>query len=417
MEFPVFRKVKYNFPNEPIEDIPAAIHKALEREGTLDRITPGSTVALTGSSREINEAQLIMRTFVDAIKAKGAKPFIVPAMGSHGGATAEGQRSILEHYGITEETMDCPIISSMDTVDVGKTESGLTVRVDKAASEADFIIPIGRIKQHPEFCGAFESGIMKMMAIGLGKQHGAEVCHKMGMAAMPENIRQFGRVIIENCNIPFGVGIIETAAHGTHMIAAVPAEKIEEEEPELLKIAKSIVPVIPFEKADVLVCEQMGKDISGTGMDSIIIGRSISMGESRPFFERICVFDLTEKTAGNFNGSGLADCISRRLFDKMNFAVTYPNSITASETHSAMIPLVMDSDELCVRLCMRTCTKATDDGIRAVWIRDTLSVGDMYISEALVEEAQNNPILTVLDGKYVPEFNENGDYIKFKGVE
>ena len=183
------------------------------------------------------------------------------------------------------------------------------------------------------------------------------------------------------------------------------------------KIAKSNIPAIPFEKADVLVCEQMGKDISGTGMDSHIIGRSISMGEFKPFFERICVFDLTEKTAGNFNGTGLADCISRRLFEKMNFAVTYPNSITASETHSAMIPLVMDSDELCVRLCMRTCTKATGDGIRAVWIRDTLSVGEMYISEALVEEAQNNPILTVLDGEYLPEFNENGDYIKFKGVE
>lgn len=417
VQIPVFQKIKYNFPNEKIDDIPAAIRKALEREGTLDRITPGSTVAITGSSREINEAALIMKTVVDALKEKGAKPFIVPGMGSHGGATAEGQKSILEHYGITEEAMGVPVISNMETVDVGTTEDGLTVRIDKEAYNADFIIPMGRIKQHPEFSGKYESGIMKMMAIGLGKQHGAEVCHKYGMAAMPENIRKFGEVILQNCNIVFGIGIIETAGHGTHMIVAIPAEKIAEEEPALLQHAKSLVPVIPFEKADVLVCEIMGKDISGTGMDSTIIGRSISMGVSRPYFERITVFDLTDKSAGNFNGTGLCDCITRRIFDKMEFEVTYPNSITASETHSAMIPLVLDTDELCVRLCLRTCTQATGEGMRVVWIKDTLSVGEMYVSEALIEEAKNNPVLTVLDGKYTPVFNEKGEYVEFKGVD
>ena len=278
---------------------------ALRRKGTLDRIKPGMRVAVTSGSREINHIDVITKTIIeDDLKRVGAQPFMFPAMGSHGGATAEGQRDILTGYGITEETMGVPIVSCMDTVEVGRTPGGLPVHADKAAFEADAIIPVGRIKPHPEFKGDFESGIMKMLAIGVGKQHGANMCHQLGMSHMPENILAFGRVLIEKCNIPFGIGIIENAMHGTYSITAVPSERIEAEEPELLQTAKSLIPVIPFEKVDVIICEEMGKDISGTGLDSNVIGRSISLGVSRPFAERIGVFDLTEKVSRQFQRRG-----------------------------------------------------------------------------------------------------------------
>jgi hypothetical protein len=411
---PAFYSTTFDVCGDALPDAAEGVRTALSREDTLSRIKPGMRIAVTVGSREINHIDIITKTIVDELKRVGAQPFLFPAMGSHGGATAEGQRDILTGYGITEETMGVPIVSSMDTVEVGKTPGGLPVHADKAASEADAIIPVGRIKPHPEFRSDFESGIMKMMAIGVGKQHGASMCHQLGMNRMPENILSFGRVLLEKCRFPFGIGIIENAMHGTYSITAVPSERIEIEEPKLLDTAKSLIPVIPFEKVDVIICEEMGKDISGTGMDSNVIGRSISLGISRPFAERIGVFSLTEKTHGNFNGAGLADSISRRLFDQMAFSMTYPNTITACEPFAVKIPPVMDTDLLCLFFCLQTCIHANSpEGIRVVWIKNTLSVHTFYISEALVKEAQANPMLHVSSQRMMPTFDSAGAFDGF----
>lgn len=411
---PLFYETEYELCKDEITDIQLAVKSALKREGTLSRIKSGASVAITAGSREIIKIDEILLAIIGEIKAVGAYPFIFPAMGSHGGATADGQKAILTGYGITEENMGVPIISCMDTTQVGKTQDDLPVHADKAALEADFIIPVGRIKPHPEFKGKHESGLLKMMAIGIGKQHGANMCHQMGMENMPTNILAFAEVLLEKCSIPFGVGIIENALHGTYSITAVPSERIIEEEIDLLIKAKELVPVIPFDKVDVIICEEMGKDISGTGMDSNVIGRSISLGVSKPFAERIGIFDLTEKSHGNFNGVALGDTISRRLFDKLSFKETYPNTITACEPLAVKIPSVMDNDKLCLNFCIETCLKADKDNIKIVWIKNTLSLSRFYVSHALTTEAKKNAFLKIVSDGLYPRFNEQGMFVEFK---
>ena len=410
---PDFFKVEYELCSDEVGDAASAVREALERENTLSRIRPGSSVALTAGSREIRDIDLILRTLAEELKAAGASPFIIPAMGSHGGATAEGQKALIEGYGITEQRMEVPIISSMETVEVGKTAEGLPVHVDRAAHDADFIIPVGRVKPHPEFRGRHESGLLKMLAIGLGKQHGANMCHQLGMDKMPDNILKFAEIQLAECSIPFGIGIVENGSHGTWHIRAIPAEVMVEEDAELLVKAKELVPVIPFRKTDVIICEEMGKDISGTGMDSNVIGRSISMGISRPFAERIGIFRLTGKSHGNFNGVGLGDSISRKLFDSMSFDETYPNTITACEPFAVKIPPVMENDRLCLEFCIQTCLGSDRERTRIVWIRNTLSLDSFYISEALVGEASADPLISVDPEPCRPEFNDTGTFIGF----
>lgn len=412
-ELPGFYRVKNNISGDAVRDVKSELLKAFKRENTLGRIESGSTVAITAGSREIQNLPFILKTLIGALQKIGAHPFIFPAMGSHGGATAEGQLAILHSYGLTEEEMGVPIYSSMETVEVGRTLDGLAVHVDKRAYEADYIIPVNRIKPHPEFRGLYESGLMKMLAIGMGKQHGAHICHQLGMSRMSENILSFGKVLLEKCSIPFGIGILENAVHETYKIVSVPAELIPEEEPGLLKEARVLVPPIPFKKVDVIICEEMGKEISGTGMDSNVIGRSISLGVSAPFAERIGILDLTEKSHGNFNGVGLGDSITRRLFEKMSFPKTYPNSITASEPFAVKIPPVMDSDRLCVNFCVETCLNTDEKGIRIVWIKNTLSMDSFFISEALFEEASKNPALEPEKTLFRPEFGKDGAFIGF----
>jgi hypothetical protein len=236
------------------------------------------------------------------------------------------------------------------------------------------------------------------------------------MENMPSNILAFASVMLEKCSIPFGIGIIENAMHGTYSITAIPSEDIIEEEAQLLNTAKALVPVVPFEKVDVIICEQMGKDISGTGMDSNVIGRSISLGTSKPFAERIGVFDLTNKSHGNFNGIALADTVSRRLYEKISFKDTYPNTITACEPLAVKIPSVMNSDKLCLYFCIETCLKADKENIRIVWIRDTLSLSEFYISESLMKEAGENDDLSSTSDKCLPGFDENDNFTGFVPV-
>lgn len=413
-------KVKYDIErgNVTAEQIPEIIRKSLESQGLLNRIEPGKTVALTCGSREICNIDVVLRSVIGLLKERGAKPFIFPAMGSHGGANAEGQREILAGYGVTEETMGVPIKASMDTVVLGKSPKGLEVHFDKYAYEADYVIPIGRVKPHTDFRGKIESGLMKMLTIGCGKQHGANICHTLGFPMMAENVTEIARVILADRNIPFGVAIVEDAFHGTYKIQAVPGEKIEEEEEKLLVEAKALVPGIPFEKVDVLVLDEIGKDVSGAGMDPNVTGRSSMLGRWKPFIERIVILDLSEKSHHNGCGIGGADITTQRFFEKMDFVTSYPNGITSHDPCSMRIPPVMPSDVCAVKMALQTCmdNDRTMD-YRVVWMRNTLHVESFWISEALAEEARKNPAITILGEPEEVPFDEAGNVPWLKAPE
>jgi hypothetical protein len=408
---PRFKQVEYHFGGlDIIGDLQAAVKDALAREDTLDRILPGQSVAITAGSREISQIAVILKTLCDALKEKGAHPFIIPAMGSHGGATAEGQRKVIADFGVTEESIGVPVRATMETISIGHADNGIETFVDQYAYEADVIIPVGRIKPHTDFRGDFESGIMKMLAIGVGKQYGASVCHKLGMENMSKNVLSFARKMMAACSIPFGIGIIENAFHDTWKIAAVPGELIEAEEPQLLLQAKSLVPVVPFDKVDIIIVEEMGKDISGTGIDGNVVGRSSSLGNSKPFAERMACFALTDKSHGNANGMGTCDAITRRFFENFEMEQTYPNAITSAETTAVKMPAVMPDDENCVKFCIKTCTGMPEAGPRIVWIKNSLSLDKFYISETLEDAARANPQLKVCDGTFKMTFDK-GEFV------
>lgn len=411
-DVPRMAQVKYRIKKGDItaEQIPGLIRELLEKQQLLERIEAGKTVALTCGSREICNIDVILRSVIGLLKEKGAQPFIFPAMGSHGGANAQGQREILAGYGITEETMGVPIKATMDTVVLGKTAKGLEVHFDKYAYEADYVIPINRVKPHTDFRGKIESGLMKMLTIGCGKQHGANICHTLGFPMMAENVTEIARVILEHCRIPFGIAIVEDAFHGTYKIAAVPGERIEEEEEKLLLEAKTLIPGIPFEKVDVLVLDEIGKDVSGAGMDPNVTGRSSMMGRWKPFIERIVILDLTEKSHHNGCGIGGADITTQRFFEKMDFPTSYPNGITSHDPSSMRIPPVMPNDVCAVKMALQTCMENEHGaGYRMVWMKNTLHVASFYISEALLEEARRNPDLTILGEPEAVPFKENGN--------
>lgn len=409
-KIPRFVRVKYEMDGSHIEDIENAVHQALLRKGTLDRIHAGDEVCLTAGSRDVANIARILRAVCDELKAVGAKPFIIPAMGSHGGANAEGQKGILAGYGITEETMGVPVRATMETEVIGYSKSGLEIHMDKYANAADFVIAIGRIKAHTDFRGAVESGMCKMMVIGLGKQHGAYQCHKLGFKSMAANVLEFADVIRKAKPNLFAMGLIENAYHQTCRIEAVPNDRILEEEPALLEYAKSRMARIPFDRADILIVDEAGKDISGAGMDPNVTGRSPILGISRPFFQRIATLDLTDQSHGNFGGVGSADVTTDRLYRKIDFEQTYPNGITAADPLAVKLPMVMPSDRTAIQLTLRTATDCDwERGARIVWLKNTLSLFDFYISEALISEAEGIPGLQITGELGEIEFDDEGN--------
>ena len=408
---PNFYRVTNHMDDTHIQDPAQAVRNALKREGTLERIRPGSTVCLTAASREIDNIVLILRTLVEELKKIGCTPYIVPAMGSHGGATAEGQRAILTHYGITEEACGCEIHASMETGHVGTSAEGLEVRLDAFALSCDYIVPVARIKPHTDFHGPFESGIMKMFAIGLGKQHGASICHKRGFDLMHINVPSFGRTCLANCNVPFALALVENAFHQTHTIRAIPNECVETEEPELLLLAKRLMASIPFDKIDVLMLEQIGKEISGDGMDPNVVGRANHYYE-KPYITRIGVLDLSEKTGSNFNGIGLADATTKKILEKASFEETYPNGITSITVEYMRLPTMLDTDKLCFQFCLRTCPDL-DVPLKVLWTKDTLHLGEFFVSESLLPEVEANPSLTTDGTLYRAVFDAQEQFCGF----
>ena len=360
-------------------DLPELVRTELEP--MRGRIRPGMSVAITCGSRGVCNIAVITRAIVDFVKSCGGQPFVFPAMGSHGGATAEGQREILRGYGVTEETMDCPIRATMEVVQVGETEEGMPVFVDRYAYEADGIILCGRVKAHTAFRGPYESGILKMSVIGLGKQHGAEHVHQDGFSDLGRLLPMIARVVFDKTNILGAVAVAENAFDQTCIVEGLLKEEIFEKEPDILRRSKERLGRIFFDDIDVLVVDRLGKDISGDGMDPNITGRfAVPYMESEKKVQHIAVLDLTEETHGNCNGLGLADVTTRRLVEKIDVDCTYPNVVTSTVLCTPKIPLFAHSDRACIQIALKTCNYIDRENPRIVHIKDTMRLEEIEIS-------------------------------------
>ncbi len=376
-------------------------------------IRPGMRLAVGAGSRGITNLPLVTRLLIEELKKAGAQPFIFPAMGSHGGATAEGQRAVLERMGFTEETMGASIRATMDVVQVGTTPDGLPAYVDALAAQADGIIVVNRIKPHTTFRGKIESGLTKMVVIGAGKQKGAETCHNLGYGLMERNLTALGHATIASGKILFGVGLIENAYHETSRVEVLPAAEIEAREPLLLAEARKLMPTVPIHNLDVLVIDEVGKNISGTGFDTNVVGRyptaDVALTPRDPRITRIAVLDITDVSEGNGTGLGLADFTTERVFRKFNFVETYCNLLTSTTTAAARIPMVLRNDRQAIQAAVKTCLIGDPRRVRLARIKNTLSVGRVLISENLVEEARARPGTRVLGGAADMVFDAEGN--------
>ena len=394
------------------ERIPALVYEQLSRPEISRTVKPGMEIAITAGSRGVANVDVITKAIVDFCKEKGAKPFIVPAMGSHGGATPEGQLEVLAGFNITEETMGCPIRSSMETVLLGYSKYGKPVYQDKNAHEADGIILSCRIKPHNAFRGKYESGVLKMLVVGLGKQKGAESVHSDGMDNMARNIPANGRVALENSKILFAIPCVENAYDETALIEAIPTDQIFDREPELLKIAASNMPSILVGEADVLVVDKVGKNYSGTGVDPNISGTwSNDYVSGGLKVKRTCFLDLTDCSHGNANGMGLASVITARMFEKLDLNKIYMNSFTSTVLKSAMMPPVVANDREAIQACIRTANRIDRDHVRMVRIKNTLHIGEIMLSESYYEDVVNGkyPGLTAVSEPAELLFDEEGN--------
>jgi hypothetical protein len=404
-------RVRQIFPRNKIEpeEIPGIIKKLLSEEKFSSQIKPGMKIAITAGSRGIANNALTTKCIADFIKSKGAQPFVVPAMGSHGGSTAAGQREILRGYGITEEYLQCPILSSMEVKKIGVNEEGKDVYIDKYAAESDGIVIGCRIKPHTAFRGPYESGIMKMMAIGLGKQYGAEVCHEAGFKHMAKNVPLFGKAIIRHAPVLFAVPTIENAYDETCKIVAVNADEIEEMEPALLKEAASYMARILVDSCDVLIVDEIGKNYSGDGMDPNITGTFCSPYATGGIAaQRVVVLDLSKETHGNGIGLGFSSATTKRVFDKLDLASMYPNAITCTVLGGVRIPIIMESDKEAIQVCIKSCNEIDKTRPRVVRIPNSLHLEHIMLSEDYLEEIKGMETIEIESEPMDLPFDEDG---------
>ena len=402
MNFPEMATIRQTFDGTRVDNIPAAVSSELTRVGAPSEVKPGQKVAITAGSRGVANIAAITKSVVTFIRDCGAEPFIFPAMGSHGGATAEGQVKVLATYGITEERMGCPILSTMEVEEIGRNPDGLPIFLDKHALSADHIIVINRIKVHTKFEGPIESGLMKMMAIGMGKRHGAELYHKACVQfGMNRVIETVGLVVMDRAPVLCGLGLVENGYDETAVIRAVSPDELFEEEKKLLVEARRRMARIPFKDIDLLIIDEMGKNISGTGMDTNVTGVNRDMMgtfSSEPRTKRLFVRDLTPETEGNAVGVGLADVTTTRLVNKIDRHKTTINCLTGISPEKGAVPLYFDTDRECLEAAINTLGMVDPAAIKVVHIRNTLALETLRVSRAYETEIANNETLEVLEG-------------------
>jgi len=396
MKLPKMARAKQIFHQPEVADVQAKIKDELEKKNLKGRVKRGQRIAVTAGSRGIANIPLILETIVAELKALGAEPFIITAMGSHGGATPEGQIEVLRTLGISEESVGAPIEAGMEVEVVGALLDGVTIYLSRIALEADGIFVVGRVKPHTDFKGEIESGLLKMLAIGLGNQKGAEMIHWHKYDGYHRILPEAGKLIAEKTNIVMGLALLENAHHETVEIRALHPEEFYEREKKLLETAKGLLPRLPFREIDVLVVEEIGKNISGVGMDTNVTGKFWMPGEHDPRaaeIKKIAVLDLSEETNGNAIGIGLADVTTRRAFEKIDHHQTYVNCLTQGSGETGKIPPYLANDRDAIATAIRISGPIRPEESRVIRIKNTQELGTLYISEALVEELSRSPEL------------------------
>ncbi|HEX6507472.1 MAG TPA: lactate racemase domain-containing protein [Chloroflexota bacterium] len=398
VSIPPLARVRQHIETPPaLRDVEAAVGDAIKQSWAESMLRPGDSVAIGVGSRGIGRLPEIVSAVVRELRARGAEPFIVPAMGSHGGATAEGQRAALEHLGVTEESVGAPIRSQMRTDVIARTPSGAQVHMDSLALRADGIIFIARIKPHTAFRGPYESGLAKMIAIGLGKQAGAAATHALGFGEMARAVPEMAREALRAAPVRFGLAVLENAFDLPYKIQAIPADRMLAEEPVLLEEARAAMPRIPFDELDVLIIDRIGKNISGDGADPNITGRyPTPYASGGPAVNKQVVLDLTDASAGNANGVGTADFTTLRLARKMSLAATYPNALTSTVPRPVAIPMVLPSDRYAIAAAILTCNAVVDPP-RIVRIVDTLHLEEFWVSSSLLTTAEGRRPLELVE--------------------
>ncbi|MCR4404367.1 MAG: DUF362 domain-containing protein [Candidatus Acetothermia bacterium] len=420
-DLPKMALVRWQRPSLAIEDIEGRVRSAL---GGLDlasrlKLKPGAEVALACGSRGISNIARIVRAAVQHLQGLGLRPFIFPAMGSHGGATGEGQAQTLARLGLTEAEMGCPVRSTMEVIELGRTPSGIPVLVDRYAAAADGIFLINRIKPHTAFSGRIGSGLLKIMTVGMGKQPGAKAIHRFAFRlGLERAILEVAEVMLKKLPILGGLAIIEGFYHETARLEALRPEELLTREPELLAQARELMPRLPFTELDLLIVDEAGKELSGTGMDTQVIGRQYILGEPEPAspkIKRIYLRSLSPDSAGNALGIGLADFVHRRVVEGMDREKTYINALTGTGPEKARLPPYFGSDRTAIKLALATIGPVEPREARVLWIKNTLELGEFAISEALIAEAKAHGELEVASRLWPLAFDGKGDLIGLAG--
>jgi hypothetical protein len=413
MPFSRLLTVHQHFPDRRIHDLPGTVARELAGSGFGSTLKPGARIAIGVGSRGIANIATIVRSVVDFWKSRRCEPFLFPAMGSHGAATAEGQADVLAHYGIHEATMGCPVLSSLEVVSLGQTPDGIEAFVDQNAYAADGVFLIGRIKWHTDFAGEIESGLFKMMAIGLGKFAGAQRYHtyayRLGLEPV---IRTIGRQVLKSGRILGGLAILEDANHNTGQLTAVPVGQMEQKEEELLAVAKSWMGRIPT-PLNILIIDEIGKNYSGAGMDTKVVNRGVN-GEYNPWdtaprFDRIFLRGLSEHSYGNGVGLGMADVIHDRLLSVIDWTPTQINSLTASTPAAIRTPIHFPTDRQCLEKIWPTVGKHHQNEVTIGWIANSLELGTLRLSENLRAEIARDPNLEIVGEAEDLEFDRQGN--------
>ena len=415
LPLPRMMKARQRFVGPEVADVAATVRSELARMNLAGRVQPGARVAITVGSRGIAAIPQAAAAIVAEIRGCGGDPFIVPAMGSHGSATAEGQKTILADIGVTEERVGAPIRASMDVVELGRLPSGMPVYMDKYAREADAVILLNRIRPHNPW-GHIGSGLMKIATIGLGKQIGCNTIHAwcVGTAQLYHTIVEAYRLVCNHVPITLGVGILDNASARPGRIVALTAEELPDKEPGLRQEADAMVPRLPFPEIDVLVLNQMGKNTSPAGLDPLVIGRPTVDPEGHPIegqprIGRVVVLDLTQPSHGNAVGVGQADVITRRLASKIDFYAMYMNGISGCRLDLVRLPLVLPTDREAIQVAALACGIRARGTLRLVRAESTLKIGEFSLSEALVPDLKNLPHVEPLGALEPMAFDASGN--------
>lgn len=404
-----FVRIRQVFPRPVIDDPYNKVLKEMKRINLGAKVKPGWRIAITAGSRGIKNIDTILGALVETVKITGAEPFVVGAMGSHGGGTADGQKAVLTSLGITQEKLGCPVLTSEEVVEIGATSDGTRVFCDINAWRADGIIVCNRIKPHTTFHGLVESGLMKMMAVGLGKTRGATCFHRLEPRRMARSLVEIGDVFARSGKIIGAIGIVENSYEDTAIIEAVSPDRLVEVEERLLIEAYRLMPRLPADKLDFLIVRQMGKNFSGTGMDTNVIGRLRMAGvpePETPFVARIVVLDLSGASHGNATGVGLADITTRRLVDKMDSRITYLNCITSGNVQRAMLPVIMPDDRAAIEAAVSSLSADEPVNLKGAIINNTLELEHLWVTGNVADKLNGRSDIGIIGAPRRLTFND-----------